>query len=156
MFGPITCISKCFGTSRKLTRIRFLSCMTSKMCLLILEARVCFVATLKSTLVRFFSRVSSHVNNQHVLCFKRFPVSRTISPTTDVTFLVALDVIFFKMLDKKSLSLKLSEAVFPLTVRFIQSLPWFFFVVIVDVVVIVMTGAQDMITIIVGTEGCRR
>jgi hypothetical protein len=49
------------------------------------------------TLVRFFSSMSSHMHNQHVLSFKRFFFSRAFFPTANKTFFVSVYMIVVDM-----------------------------------------------------------
>jgi len=52
-------------------------------------------------MVRFFSGMSSHVYDEHVLSFERFFISRTIFPTTNKSLLATSDVLAVKMLKER-------------------------------------------------------
>lgn len=99
--------------------------------LLVLEARVSLVASLKRALVRLLARVSSHVHDQHVLRFERFPFTGTVAPATDETLLVVLNVILFQMLDKFFLCPELATAVLPFAVGLYQIARLFLLVLVV-------------------------
>lgn len=68
-------------------------------------------------LVRLFAGMPSHMNDQHVLGFKRFLVARTLFPATDKALLVGVDVVVVDVLDQIVLRGKLFVAIPPVTVR---------------------------------------
>lgn len=53
-----------------------------------------------SAFMRFLSSVPSHMNNQHVLSFKRLFLPRTILPSTNETLFIRVNVIIVDMFDE--------------------------------------------------------
>lgn len=68
-------------------------------------------------LVRFLASVSAHVDDQHVLRFKRLLLSGTFLPAADETLLVGVDVIVVDVFDQVVLSGEFFVAVAPVAVR---------------------------------------
>lgn len=68
--------------------------------------------------MRFFTRVSPHVNDQHVLRLERLFIARTRLPSTHKRLLVAMNVVGVDVSDEFVLGEKLESAASPVTVRF--------------------------------------
>lgn len=100
MFCSIRSIAESFRTTRKFAHIRFLSSMRSKMSFQVLQPTVSFPASLERAFMRFFSSMSSHVNDQHVLSFERLLLSIAFLPLTHKALLVGVYVIVGDVLDQ--------------------------------------------------------
>lgn len=67
-------------------------------------------------LVRLFTRVPAHVNDEHVLSLERFLVARTLAPAADKALFVCVDVVVVDVLDEVILSGEFLVAVAPVAV----------------------------------------
>lgn len=117
MFRSVASVTESFAAPWILAGIWFLTGVRSEMSFEVFQSRVSFEATLKGTLVRFFSRVSSHMYDQHILSLKGFFFSGTFLPAANETFLVGVYMIVVDVFYEIILRRKLKTAVPPVTIR---------------------------------------
>lgn len=116
MLCPVTGVAEGFLAAWMLTQVRLLPSMTSEVNLKVLKPRKCLVAPFKHALVRFFSRMNPHVNQQFVTGIEGFIAADAACPkASEVLSFPLVNVRLFYVSDQFVLLVVSGTAVNPPT-----------------------------------------